>query len=227
MDQDKIWDVYQNDPELQCMGCRDGGRVGFFARRLSAPAKVLNIGVGRGSLEKRLVDKGVDVYSLDPSETTVQTLRDSLALGERARVGYSQAIPFEENFFDYVVMTEVLEHLSDEVMDQTRAEVVRVLKSGGMFIGSVPADEDLLDSMVICPDCGKRFHRWGHLQSFSRRRLQVFLAKSFVDVSIQRVSFTNWEGLNWKGRMASIAKRLQASMDIKGARQNFFFRAKK
>lgn len=226
MNQDKIWDVYQNDPELRHMGCRDGGRIPFIARHLPNGSRVLNIGVGRGSLEKFLSEKGVDVYCLDPSDKSITNLRESLGLGDKARVGYSQEIPFSDGCFDYVVMTEVLEHLSDEILDKTRKEVARVLKAGGAFIGSVPADEDLIESVVVCPECGKRFHRWGHLQSFSRSQLEEYLNRSFDKVLVKRVVFSDWPNLNWKGKASAIAKRIQAKCGAKGSGQNLFFVAK-
>jgi len=209
------------------MGCRDGGRVSYVARAIPSHAKVLNIGVGRGTLEGLLSGKGVDIHCLDPSEASINKLRDELSLGDKASVGYSQDIPFPERYFDYVIMTEVLEHLSDEVLQQTRSEVWRVLKKGGTFLGSVPADERLIDGLVICPYCGKRFHRWGHVQSFSKSLLEGFLAESFIDISVTRVAFTDWAALNWKGKLAAMGKTLQARMGVQGGNQNFFFVARK
>ncbi len=227
MKQDKIWEIYQNDPELQNMGCRDGGRVNFIARSVPVNAKALNIGVGRGTLERLLSEKGVDVHCLDPSETSINNVRDALDLSDKARVGYAQEIPFAEESFDYVIMTEVLEHLSDEVLIETRSEVRRVLKTGGVFLGSVPADEALVEGVVICPDCGKRFHRWGHVQSFSKARLEAFLSELFIDFSITREVFADWKSLNWKGKLGMVAKKVQARVGKQGGNQSFFFVAKK
>lgn len=227
MNQDKIWDVYQNEPELQSMGCRDGGRVDFVARHVPSGSKVLNIGVGRGTLERRLVEKGTDVYCLDPSEKAIQSLQSSLGLGDKARVGYSQELPFEDDQFDYVVMSEVLEHLSDEVLEKSRDEVLRVLNSDGAFIGSVPADEILVESVVVCPCCGNRFHRWGHVQSFSKPRLENFLLSAFHLVTVKREVFADWANLNWKGKTSALMKKLQARLGRTGSSQNFFFVARK
>lgn len=227
MNQDKLWDAYQNDLELQDMGCRDGGRVHHIATFIPSDKKVLDIGVGRGTLISILTEKDCQVFCLDPSETSIHTLQADLGLGDRARVGYAQNIPFEDHSFDYVVMTEVLEHLSDEVLIETIREVRRVLVPGGMFVGSVPADENLIDSLVICPDCGKRFHRWGHMQSFSQQRLQGILVERFEQVKVLRVNFSDLRELNWKGKIVAVAKRMQAMLDKKGSSQNFVFQAKK
>tara|TARA_R110002074_G_scaffold304679_2_gene475933 strand:- start:8244 stop:8936 length:693 start_codon:yes stop_codon:yes gene_type:complete len=226
MNQDKIWDAYQNDKDLQFMGCRDGGRIDFFSKLIPQSVSVLNIGVGLGRLEKLLFEKGVDVHSLDPSEASIANLQSSIGLGEKAKVGYSQDIPFSENYFDFVIMTEVIEHLSDAVLKKTISEVSRVLKPGGMFVGSVPANENLIEGVVICPHCGERFHRWGHLQSFSALSLRKAIAASFEEVSVQRIVFLDFKSLNWKGKLAACLRWLQARLGKTGSNQNFYFSAR-
>lgn len=42
-------------------------------------------------------------------------------------------------------MSEVLEHLTDDVLERTIVEVHRVLVAEGHFIGTVPARENLID----------------------------------------------------------------------------------
>lgn len=227
MKQDGIWEIYQNAQELQEIWRHDKGRLMAIANYVPAGAQVLNIGVGRGTLEKILTAKGCDVHCLDPSTTSINALRETLALGDKAKVGYSQSIPFPDAKFDYVVMTEVLEHLADEILEATRSEVCRVLKPGGMFLGTVPAEESLIDGVVVCPDCGKRFHRWGHVQSFTRSRLEDFLQIAFKSVVVRRKVFADWGSLNWKGKLFLVLSKLQAGLDMKGSNQNFLFLARK
>lgn len=228
MNQDKIWDVYQNDPELVDVGCRNAGRIQFVAKRIPSQSKVLNIGVGQGRLEDILAKRGVDVYSLDPSETSINRIRELIAVGEdHAKVGYAQAIPFQEESFDFVIMTEVLEHLTDGVLASALAEVKRVLRKGGTFIGTVPADEDLKKSIVVCPRCGARFHRWGHEQSFSESRLRLILGSVFPVVKVSRKYFIHYAELNWKGKIVDTLKLFQAFMGFRGSNQNFYFEAQK
>ena len=38
--------------------------------------------------------EGVDIHALDPSEKTIERLRTSLGLGDKARSGRVEAIPF-------------------------------------------------------------------------------------------------------------------------------------
>ena len=163
--QDNIWKHYQNH-------ALDGfdlsyARLRFLAERCLPGTRVLNIGVGSGYLEKLLTERGVTVYSLDPDEQSIARLKVKLGMGDRAKQGYSTAIPFsEDGNFDKVIMTEVLEHLSDDDLPVTLAEVRRVLRPGGEFTGTVPYRENLKASEVFCPSCQSLFHPMGHYQSF-------------------------------------------------------------
>lgn len=225
MDQTKIWDYFQNDEEIGDAAFNARPRYEFLAQQISPEMRVLNIGVGRGGLEAILLKKGVQVSSLDPGENAIDRLRKQFGLGEQAKVGYSQAIPFPDHQFDIVVMSEVLEHLSDDVLVATLAEVQRVLKVGGRFVGTVPADENLLDNRVVCPHCGERFHRWGHLQSFSDERLSTILKEQFQSVKIARHFFGEVRTLNWKGRLGWAFKKLLMGLGVKGSGESFSFSA--
>lgn len=224
MNQDKIWDAYQNDPKLAHIAWAGDARMDFITRRVpSSVHRVLNVGVGNGRLEEKLSFNGLDVYCLDPSEKTIARMRERLNLGERAKMGYAQDMPFTSGFFDCVIMSEVLEHLSSDILNKALAEVSRVLRSGGLFIGSVPAEEVLADSVVVCPDCGNHFHRWGHQQSFSKEDLATLLGTHFKIQVLDRKCFFEFDRLNWKGKIAAIGKILQAKAGKKGSGQSFYF----
>jgi SAM-dependent methyltransferase len=48
----------------------------------------------------------------------------------------AQSLPFEDNIFDYILMTEVIEHIPDE--NKAIAEIYRVLKPGGILFLTWP-----------------------------------------------------------------------------------------
>lgn len=225
MDQTKIWDYFQNNNEVGDAVFNARSRYEFLAQKIAPGMHTLNVGVGRGGLEALLLKKGVLIHSLDPSENAIDNLRKQFALGNRARVGFSQAIPFPDCHFDVVVMSEVLEHLVDDVLHATLGEVRRVLKKGGRFIGTVPAEENLLDNRVMCPHCGEAFHRWGHLQSFNEERLSAMLTEQFHHVKVSRHFFGDVRTLNWKGLLGWGLKKLFVGLGVRGRDENFFFSA--
>lgn len=227
MDQEKIWNFFQNDHQIGSLAFNGDARYHFLASQISPNAKVLNIGVGRGGLESLLLLKGADVYSLDPSSEAIESLRAKFGLGEKACVGYSQKAPFADGSFDVIVMSEVLEHLSDDVINKTLTECCRLLSSDGVFIGTVPADEVLTEGMTVCPCCGSVFHRWGHVQTFTKMRLASLLKEQFSTCVVERKFFGSWASLNWKGRMNHIIKKTLLRLGAKGSGENFFFLARK
>lgn len=223
MEQDKIWDHFQNDQTIKDVFANSRARYEAIAAIIKKSDRVLNIGVGRGGLEGLLADKSIRFACLDPSEESISRLRERYSLGEAAQAGYSQSIPFPDASFDVVVMSEVLEHLDDEVIDQTFLEIWRVLRHGGRFIGTVPADEILSENHVICPHCATRFHRWGHVQSFTEAGLRGFLGRKFTNVKIQRQYFVDVASLNWKGIIGWALKRMAVMFGIKGQGETFLF----
>ncbi len=191
MDQDRIWDYYQNEG-LAHAGFFDA-RQRFLLKQLAPHQRVLDIGVGSGSLERMAQQKGVDIHALDPSERAVERLRGDLGLGGKARCGYSQAIPFNDGQFDIVVMSEVLEHLDDEVLAASLDEVVRVLRPGGVLLATTPYREELEFSAVVCPCCSTVFHRYGHVQSFDKARMHEVVARAGLTVDKMFVTaFVDW-----------------------------------
>ena len=228
MNQEKIWDHFQNNEEMD--GAFDNAfpRYAYIAQQVKAGMSVLNIGVGRGGLEKILLNKGALVSCLDPSESSIDRLREQYELGERAQVGFSQAIPFSSSHFDVVVMSEVLEHLSDEVLNSTFDEVRRVLKPDGRFIGTVPANEVLLDNRTVCPHCGEAFHRWGHVQSFSLTRLrEILLANNFVVLRSETRAFPDWRRSGWRNLVKNLIRYVLGRIGSPISSPNIYFEAKR
>ena len=122
--------------------------------------KVLDIGAGSGALIERLPGAiGVDIAPKHP----------------RVGVGDIANLPFGDGSFDAIFATDILEHLPDEVLRKGLAEIKRVLIGKGSFILTVPYKENLKQSLVYCPSCKSRFHRWGHLQYFNETIIRIML----------------------------------------------------
>jgi SAM-dependent methyltransferase len=160
--------------------------------------RVLNIGVGDARLERMLLDRGYDVHALDPSQSIVDWLREKYGLDDsKARTGWSTDLPFGEETFDWVVMSEVIEHIAPDEMRSTLLEVGRVLKRGGCLVGTVPDNEDLESNRFTCSHCGAKSHRVGHEQSFTVSSLRAALAPPFKVVRAEsfRGLYMNWRGI--------------------------------
>ena len=191
MNQEKIWAYFQNEGAASFEAALP--RYIYLRKRLKKVAKpnakILNIGVGSGKLENLLQETGYQVSALDPDTTSIEKL---ISMGVDAQVGLVQSMPFQDESFDAVVASEVLEHLGDEECKEAIAEIRRVLKSGGHFIGTVPYAENLADNLTVCPHCGEHFHRWGHLQSFRQEELSKLLETQLELIRLSKRAFVVW-----------------------------------
>jgi SAM-dependent methyltransferase len=227
MKQDNIWDHWQNEGDFAFDGSLP--RLEFLVRRLQPGWRVLNIGIGNASFERLALERGVEVWSLDPSERAIEQARQKLGLGDNAQVGRVEAQPFETGFFDAVVMSEVLEHLDPETLAKALPEIARVLKGKGQFIGTVPANENLAESLVVCPSCDAKFHRWGHQLSFDRQRMHAVLAQHFEHVRVEEKFFAEWHSVGTLGKLKGLIKRVLSDFRVGtyATARNLYFSASK
>lgn len=93
---------------------------------------IADIGGGRSPYYDRFADRC--------SSFTVVDVRDSLPTDETRPIsqkeGFAEDIPLDDNSMDIVLCNQVLEHVLDA--ERSTQEIFRILKPGGLFIGSVP-----------------------------------------------------------------------------------------
>lgn len=103
--------------------------INLFASELSLDGKIiLDFGCGTGNFAyaiKKLTT--ADIYGVEPSDGMIEK---SLAKEIDVRKGDHSSIPFDDNFFDFIYMTDVIHHVPDLQMMFT--EFYRVLKRGGI-----------------------------------------------------------------------------------------------
>lgn len=160
--------------------------VKLIRKRSSGVPHVLNIGVGDGYLERQCKSRGWHAHAVDPIEEALEPLRRD---GIDARVGVVEQLPYADGSMDFVVISEVIEHLTKEQIETGLSEIVRVLKPAGRVVGTVPHAEELSASTDKCPDCGAVFHRYGHQQSFTLAKMTKVLSSHFVVERVSRTAF--------------------------------------
>jgi 2-polyprenyl-3-methyl-5-hydroxy-6-metoxy-1,4-benzoquinol methylase len=95
--------------------------------------RVLDIGCGFGESLGYHAARGCDVYGVEADENI---RRVAEKFGYKVHVGLFDPAVYEANFFDYVTMHQVIEHVTDPV--QTLRGIARVLKPGGVAVLSTP-----------------------------------------------------------------------------------------
>lgn len=139
----KLWDKLNfeiTDAKTQYPMMWD--RINTVARMIPRGVnKVLDIGFGGGLLED-IVGNSYDWYGIDISPKSVKT-----AYGKHPdkhfQVGQITNLKFPKNYFDCVVVLEVMEHIPPRLTFKALSQVYKVLKPGGYLMVSVPLNEGL------------------------------------------------------------------------------------
>jgi ubiquinone/menaquinone biosynthesis C-methylase UbiE len=98
---------------------------------------VLEIGAGSGSVAQQLLSNAPELFwtaiDIDPHMTQTATARLRSFAGASAKTADANAMPFADDSFDSVVSCLMLHHIID--WERAVAEVARVLRPGGIFVG--------------------------------------------------------------------------------------------
>jgi SAM-dependent methyltransferase len=108
-------------------------RVPHFRAAIGTGKRVLDLGCRSGALTRHFLE-GNQVVGLDVDHAA---LAKAEALGiEPVEANVEEPLPFADASFDAVVAGELLEHL--QLPEALVAEARRVLRPGGVLVGSVP-----------------------------------------------------------------------------------------
>ena len=154
-------------------------RIPLFQAAIGRGKRVLDLGCRSGALSRHFLD-GNEVVGLDVDRAA---LAKAEALGiQPVQANVEEPLPFEDASFDAVVAGELFEHL--QFPDALVQEIRRVLRPGGVIIGSVPNAYRLQGRLRFvlgrAPEDDPT-----HLHMFSSADVRVLLAE-FEDV---RLSF--------------------------------------
>jgi ubiquinone/menaquinone biosynthesis C-methylase UbiE len=125
--------MYRRRVEL-CLGeCRGGRRV-------------LEIGYGSGVSFLNLHELYDEIYGIDlkASVEAVKSVFDALEIPTFLTNGNVLAMPYEDNYFDTVLLISILEHLHSHELERTFREIHRVLKPGGQLVYGAPVERPLM-----------------------------------------------------------------------------------
>ena len=221
MNQTAIWSYLQNHNEEFFLGASTRAtRLLKMAEKRQSAGILLNIGAGNGYLESQAKKAGWNVVSVDPDHSTCTRL---VSDGIDARVGVAERLPVDSKSVDVVIATELFEHLSAGSFRDALSEIRRVLTQRGILLGTVPYCENLASSLVICPDCKKAFHRYGHQQSFTPESIRAQLSSHFQVRVCRPELFPPWNILNWKGKVIASLQLLISRMGVHGSSENILF----
>ncbi|MCK5282731.1 MAG: class I SAM-dependent methyltransferase, partial [Nanoarchaeota archaeon] len=101
--------------------------------------KILDIGCEAGHVSLRLTKRGADVFSFDIIKAALVKFRKKAQNNSKIFLAAAQKMPLKDNIFDYVVCTEVIEHMPK--LDLCISEMKRVLKPNGRLFLTFPNEK--------------------------------------------------------------------------------------
>ncbi len=168
-----------------------------FFNTLQETIKYLDVGIGYGHISI-ILNKILkwDFFGIDKMLVDERFEREKIhfRLADLEQVG----IPFENDFFDIVVATEVIEHLLIPPKDLFK-EIFRVLKSGGVTIISTPNYATLYNRLKLLvgknplePFYVEKNTIRGHIREYTINELKDSI--NYANLKIVEISFNNcWE----------------------------------
>jgi ubiquinone/menaquinone biosynthesis C-methylase UbiE len=121
--------LYRRRVEL-CLGQCSGGR------------RVLEVGFGSGLSFLNLHELYEEIHGLDLNAPAAQVADVFKRKGIETKLlnGSVLQMPYQDGFFDTVLLISILEHLKPEQLRPAFLEVRRVLRKGGQMVYGVPVD---------------------------------------------------------------------------------------
>lgn len=137
--------------------------------------KILDAGCGTGLILRKL-PKGTIGIDINPRNIKKAKKHAPLA---KIMLADIEKLPFKKETFSTIISTEVIEHQPDPI--PTINELRRVLKKGGVLIGSAPAISPIWFLRFLSSTCprGEPFHK-----NFKKEELK----KLFKDFNVIKLS---------------------------------------
>lgn len=189
----KAFDLAQFKPHAEKggLGAWFNGLNSSAFRKVPKSVRVLDVGCGFGQSLGYHTARGCDVYGVEADEN-IRRVADKF--GYKVHVGLFDDSIYEPDFFDYVTMDQVIEHVTDPIL--TLRGVARILKPGGTAILSTPNASGWGAKFF-----GRRWINWHapyHMQFFSRRSMQFAAEQSgLVVAEVKTITNSEWLAYQW------------------------------
>jgi len=95
---------------------------------------VLDAGAGTGNLSTKLYDKGAKVVALDSSKEGLEVVKDKNKNIDTVLHDLSKSLSFSNEYFDKIVVNNVIYTISPNKRENLFKEFYRVLKPGGKIV---------------------------------------------------------------------------------------------
>lgn len=149
---------------------------------------VLDLGCGIGQFTDYWLNRGFRVISADISVNALNALKERTPVATTVELDMSQPLPFADCIFDVVFANLSIHYFDEKTTLALSGEIHRILKPGGLFIGSVNSSvayEIVKDKAKVLADnyylIGERY-----IRLFDRPQFNLFFGQ-FKTVSLEEI----------------------------------------
>lgn len=197
----------------------------FFVPNIKQ-CKCLDYGCGLGHIIGYFLEEDINIFGVDMSEESVDAVNKKY-FGRRnwggAKVFDGNRLPYEDNMFDLITCTEVIEHILPKHMELFLSELKRILKPGGRLLLTTPNNEDFSVNSICCPECNTIFHKHGHCNKFAATDLKELMENhAYRTIMCNATDFWKFQN-NGKIKLIDLSIRKGYRIIIRKAK-NFFDR---
>ncbi len=121
-------------------------RVELALEQCTGGKRVLEVGFGTGLAFPNLHDSYEEIHGLDLTADieAVKSVFEPIGIPLFLKKGDVLNMPYEDNYFDTVLLISIMEHLKPNELKQACAEVKRVLKPGGQMVYGTPVERPFM-----------------------------------------------------------------------------------
>ena len=168
----------------------DGAKSSAY-RWVPKNCRVLDIGCGFGETLGYHKARGCDVFGVE-ADANIQ--RVSEKYGYNVQVGLFEPNNYPTDYFDYVTMDQVMEHMQNPI--EVLQGIEQILKPGGLAIISIPNARGWGVRIF-----GNRWINWHipyHMQFYSIRSMRIAAEKAgLVFERTETVTASSWLNCQW------------------------------
>lgn len=110
-------------------------KLSFILNRVGSGKKILDVGCGDGTLGIKLIEQNNIVYGCDIAKISLASAKKGGIITKFVDLEKDE-FPYPENFFDYVILGDIIEHIIDT--DELLQKCYKVLKPKGHIIVTTP-----------------------------------------------------------------------------------------
>ena len=162
------WEVSDSDEDASSFWAIERSKLIHKMLVTRNVSTLWEIGAGNGTAAIPLRELGLEVIAVEPLKSGAKTLLEN---GFQTFYSTLEDLSLPDNSIDAIGAFDVLEHLENP--EDLLSEIFRILKPGGIFICSVPANQWLFSDFDMAI---------GHFRRYSRKSLSKLVMNSKLTV---------------------------------------------